>query len=463
MEPSSMELFHDTAGADLRGSFRSIDWQSPPAKSRWHQKCFCRHSNMRKMILNPGVRSALSQIKSADIVVGIPSFNNAGTIGHVVRAVKAGLAKYFPEQRCVIVNSDGGSTDGTPEAVLQAHIHDYETILVQHPLFPIHKISTPYDGIPGKGSAFRTILRIAEELGVDACAVLDADLRSVTPEWVELLIRPVLDGHFDYVTPFYLRHKFDGTITNSIVHPLNRALYGKRIRQPIGGDFGFSGTLASFFLTQDVWDSDVARFGIDIWMTTVAICEGFRVCQTFLGAKIHDPKDPGSDLEAMLAQVVGSIFDLMETYHFRWESIDGSESVPLFGFQFETGVDSISVNVERMVNHFARGLVDLNQVWERLISSKNMRGLRSIGSAGQRPFHFPDELWVGVIYDLAIAHHKRVMNRDHILQSLAPLYMGRVASFVAENLSATPMTVEEQIEKLCLCFEQNKPYLIERW
>lgn len=188
----------------------------------------------------------LAEIRSADIVVGIPSFNNAGTIRHVVHAVNTGLAKYFPEHRCVIVNSDGGSTDGTPEAVLQAQIYDCQTILVRHPLFPIHKISTPYDGIPGKGSAFRTIFRIAEQLQADACAVLDADLRSVTPEWIELLIRPVLDRHFDYVAPFYLRHKFDGTITNSLVHPLTWALYGKRIRQPIGGDFGFSGKLASF-------------------------------------------------------------------------------------------------------------------------------------------------------------------------------------------------------------------------
>jgi glucosylglycerate synthase len=418
---------------------------------------------MRKMVLNADVRTALEEIRTADIVVGIPSFNNARTIGHVVRAVKAGLAKYFPSRRCVIVNSDGGSTDATTDIVLNTQIHDYQTILVQHPLFPIHKISTPYDGIPGKGSAFRTIFRIAEELQAEACAVLDADLRSVTPEWVELLIRPVLDGNFDYVAPYYLRHKFDGTITNSIVHPLTRALYGKRIRQPIGGDFGFSGTLASFFLSQDVWESDVARFGIDIWMTTVAICEGFRVCQTFLGAKIHDPKDPGADLEAMLTQVVGSLFDLMETYHFRWKAIAGSETVPLFGFQFETGVDSVSVNIERMVNHFMRGLFDLSNIWASLISPKNMRWLRTISDPGPGPFHFPDELWVGVIYDLAVACHQRVMNREHILQSLAPLYMGRVASFVADNMSATPAAVEDGIEKLCRAFEEQKPHLIERW
>ncbi len=143
---------------------------------------------------------------------------------------------------------------------------------------------------------------------------MDADLRSITPEWIELLIKPVLEEGYDYVAPYYMRHKYDGTITNTIVYPLTRALYGKRIRQPIGGDFGFSGRLASFYLDKDVWESDVARFGIDIWMTTTAVANGFKICQAFLGAKIHDAKDPGADLSAMLHQVVGSVFDLMEEY-----------------------------------------------------------------------------------------------------------------------------------------------------
>src|SRR3989338_90830 len=50
------------------------------------------------------------EIAQADILVGIPSFNNAATIGHVVKAAIAGLAKYFPDQRAVLVNADGGST-----------------------------------------------------------------------------------------------------------------------------------------------------------------------------------------------------------------------------------------------------------------------------------------------------------------------------------------------------------------
>src|SRR4030043_1877522 len=286
-------------------------------------------------------------IKEVDILVGIPSYNNSRPIGHVVRAVMAGLAKYFPKAKTVLVNSDGGSTDSTQEEVKKVGIEDFKMILTSHPVYPLHKIVTPYHGIPGKGSAFRFVFEAASSLNAKACAVVDSDLRSITPEWMELLLRPIYEGGCDYVTPLYGRHKFDGTITNNIVYPLTRALYGKRIRQPIGGDFGFSGRLAGFYLTQEVWETDVARFGIDIWMTTLAIAEGYRVCQSYLGAKIHDAKDPGSDLGPMFTQVVSSVFGLMREYETLWKGIGESQPVPTFGFHYEVGLEPISVTLER--------------------------------------------------------------------------------------------------------------------
>ncbi|HEX3203102.1 MAG TPA: glycosyltransferase, partial [Nitrospiraceae bacterium] len=197
-------------------------------------------------LLTPETESKVSEIGEAEILIGIPSYNNAKTIGHVVRAVMAGLAKYFSGRRSVLVNSDGGSVDGTPDVVGRAVV-DYGAMLISDQQTLLQKIITPYQGIPGKGSAFRTIFEIARRLKAKACAVVDSDLRSITPEWIELLIGPVLNHGYDYVAPYYLRHKYDGTITNSIVYPLTRALYGQRIRQPIGGDFGFSGSLAEHY------------------------------------------------------------------------------------------------------------------------------------------------------------------------------------------------------------------------
>jgi glycosyltransferase involved in cell wall biosynthesis len=418
---------------------------------------------MTNFAFRKDVQTRIDEIREADILVGIPSYNNAKTIGHVVKAVHAGFAKYFPEKKCVLVNSDGGSTDGTMDIVQNTTVEDYQSVLLSHRVSPFFKLTTPYHGIPGKGSAFRTIFEIANALDAKACAVVDSDLRSITPEWVELLLKPVMDNDFDYVAPLYHRHKYDGTITNSIVYPITRALYGKRIRQPIGGDFGFSGRLAKFYLTKDVWETDVARFGIDIWMTTTAIANNFRVCQSFLGAKIHDAKDPGADLSAMLYQVVSATFDLMETYGDVWKSIKVSEPGPVFGFQYAVGLEPVAVNLDRMLERFSLGVRELKDIWKEFLPQGVLAFLDKAEGLKKEEFNIPEEIWVEIIYSFAVAAHKKKMNREHLLKSLTPLYIGRTASFVIEAWNSDAQEVEEKIERLCKVFEEKKTILMERW
>lgn len=412
--------------------------------------------------LDPRAEARLAEIGRVDLVVGIPSFNNARTIGHVVAAAAAGLRKHFPELRAAIVNSDGGSKDGTQDVAAAADFTSPGAILVTHRLTPVQKIVTPYHGLPGKGSAIRTICAVAERLSARACAVVDADLRSITPEWIELLLGPIVQQDLDFVAPLYLRHKYDGTITNSIVYPLTRALYGKEVRQPIGGDFGFSGRLASHYLTKRVWESDVARFGIDIWMTTTALAEGYRVCQSFLGAKIHDAKDPGVDLAGMLVQVVSAVFDLMQTYHDRWRKVSGTEEVPLFGFPHGVGLEPVPVNVERMTGIFRQGCRDLAEVWQRILSPETLAEVVALGGAPEPPA-FDDRLWVQVVLDFALAYFRQPLPRDQILRSLVPLYLGRTASFVVRTAHSSSEEVEALIRALADEFVAQKPSLLRRW
>jgi glycosyltransferase involved in cell wall biosynthesis len=415
------------------------------------------------VILRSGIGEKIQAIGSADIVIGIPSYNNARTIGHVVKAVQAGLLKYFPDKKAVLINSDGGSRDGTMDVVQRTGIEDLQSILLAHRVSPVFKIAAPYHGIPGKGSAFRSIFEIACALKASACAVVDSDLRSITPEWVELLIKPVLEWEYDYISPLYHRHKYDGTITNSIVYPLTRALYGKRIRQPIGGDFGFSGKMAGFFLSKDVWETDVARYGIDIWMTTSAVANNFKVCQAFLGAKIHDPKDPGADLSDMLYQVVGSILDLMETYRDSWSAVNATEMVPTFGFQYAVGVEPVSVDIERMISRFSLGVSELKSIWESFLPPEITGFLSGIAGKPREKFHIPDEIWAESIYGFALAAHRKLLNKEHLLKSLTPLYIGKTASFVIETWNSDPQDVEDKIENLSRVFEAKKDHLVRNW
>jgi glycosyltransferase involved in cell wall biosynthesis len=421
---------------------------------------------MAQILLTAEAAAAAESIGQADIVIGIPSYNNARTIGHVVRAASVGLAKYFPEFTGVIVNSDGGSTDGTDKAVLSASVEAAPLMLVTTPHVATQLLSFPYHGIPGKGSAFRLIFQMAARMRARACAVVDSDLRSITPEWIDLLLRPILYHDFEFVAPYYHRHKYDGTITNSIVYPLTRALYGLRVRQPIGGEFGVSARLVRRYLARDDWETDVARYGIDIWMTTIAIAEGFRVCQSFLGAKLHDAKDPSSDLTAMLQQVVGSVFMLMEEYESVWRDQTGSRPAELFGFRFDVGLDPVDVNVERMIHGFRKGCEELEEVWKLVLRTETYAQIRTVAaglSDNPAAFHLEDDLWTRVIMEFACAYKQHPISSAHLLQSLTPLYLARVASFVYETQSLRSAQVEDKIEKLCMAFESLKPYLLTHW
>jgi len=259
-------------------------------------------------------------VKDVNILVGIPCYNNEDTIAHVVSTAAEGLRKYFPDMKSAVFISDGGSTDDTREKAYAAPVPD-----------GFHRRVTIYRGMPGKGTSFRTVFELAMHLKADCCIVVDSDLRSITPEWIKLLAEPVLNKNAGFVAPYYIRHKNDGTITNNIIYPLTRALYGLKIRQPIGGDFGFSGEMAVLYTKEDVWDTDVAKFGIDIWMSTTAINTGLKIVQAQLGTKVHDAKDPAEHLGPMFRQVVSTLMYLMGKYEKRWRNVKGSAPVDLIG------------------------------------------------------------------------------------------------------------------------------------
>ncbi|MDH4286364.1 MAG: cell wall biosynthesis glycosyltransferase, partial [Gallionella sp.] len=244
---------------------------------------------------------------------------------------------------------------------------------------------------------------------------------------------------------------------------LTRALYGRRVRQPIGGDFGFSGSLAQYYLTKDVWETDVARFGIDIWMTTTAIANGFKVTQSFLGAKIHDAKDPGADLSSMLYQVVSATFELMETYSGVWMPIRGTEPVPAFGFEYTVGLEPVNVNTARMLNTFREGIRNLGDIWLDILGAGDFSEIERLGALPDSEFHFPIGLWTQVVYDYALAFHKRKLPVEHLIKSMTPLYVGKTASFIIEAKDMAQTEVDTEIEKLCLEFEKRKDYLVTNW
>ena len=128
----------------------------------------------------------IEEIESADILVGIPCYNNERTIASVIQMVTHGLAKHYQDRRCVILVADGGSTDDTREVARDFQIKPWQ-----------EKIVSIYRGPAGKGTALRSVFEATKRLGVGACAVVDADLRSITSDWVKHLLDPVLEKGYD--------------------------------------------------------------------------------------------------------------------------------------------------------------------------------------------------------------------------------------------------------------------------
>src|SRR5437870_5979778 len=394
------------------------------------------------------MRDALRMQERADIVVGIPSFRNAATIGHVTEAAAEGLRRNFPNMRAVIVNADGGSEDGTRDRVRASADG-----------VPI--VTGRYQGRSGKGSAFRAIFEAVTLLGARACAVVDSDLRTITPEWIAGLVGPIVRGEADYVTPLYARHKHDGTITNTVAYPLTRALYGARVRQPIGGEFGFGADLARVYLAEPVWESDVAKFGIDIFMTTTALARGVRVAQAFLGAKIHDPKDPGADLGPMFTQVVGTLLTLARKNAEIWRTVTGSHDVPVIGDISPVEPEAVNASVRVLVEKFKAGAAEQDQEWDEILSADTRDIARKAAETGNASA-IGSRFWAKAVYEIVAAAQTRA-DTETLARALRPLYFGRVAALIGEMQGLDQAGAERVVEQQALAFEQTKPYLLERW
>ena len=394
----------------------------------------------------------LEEIERADILVGIPCYYNQGTIAHVIQMVSHGLFNHYKDLRSVIMVADGGSTDDTREVAKEFQIKPWQ-----------EKLVSIYRGPAGKGSAFRSIFEAAKHLKVKTCMVVDSDLRSITSDWVKYLLDPILEKHYQYVTPIYSRYKYDGTITNNIVYNLTRALYGLRIRQPIGGDFAFVGDLANYYIEQDVWETDVARYGIDIWMTTNAITNNLRICQSNLGVKIHDAKDPAESLGPMFRQVVHTLFVLMEKHEAEWKAVKGSRTVPMFNLKDFMEPEPIKVDLRRLVTEYKAGFRQFKSLYRDIFCPECFQELKKCAATAKTKFIMPVKTWVMVLYETAATFHRWTHNRTQLVNLVTPLYLGRVASFINETKKMTSSQAEAVVEEQAQIFEEYKDHLIKIW
>ena len=298
----------------------------------------------------------------------------------------------------------------------------------------------------------------------DTAVVVDADLKSITDEWVKSLAEPILRG-YDMATPLYSRHKYDGTITNNIVYPLIVGLLSKNVRQPIGGDFSFSSHLAEYWLKQE-WNETIRQFGIDIFMTTHALLGGFQVCSACLGAKIHKVKDPSESLGPMFKQVIGTLFNILNSYKDSLSSNSPSnnasnnsiEELKVFGCNEMQEPPSISINTENLRKAFNEGRVKKLHLWKKYLSEETLNEFKNIKLEIEE---IKPKLWAKTLYDLLVAY-PNAGNKEELLEAIQPLYFGRVYSFAKHSAGMSHAEAEAEIQEQAKAFHKLREYALKR-
>ncbi len=397
------------------------------------------------------LRRRIEQIKSVDILVGVPAYNVDDTIDFVIKKIGEGLDEYWNEYKSLILVMDGGSVDDTREMARATQLPPF-----------IEKTVSIYRGFPGKGTAVRAILEASDFLNAKATLMIDADLRSIDHKWMKNLVSPIIDDNYDYIAPYYKRYKYDATITNNIAYMLIRAIWGKRVRQPIGGDFAFSSTLVNSLLQDGRWDTDVARFGIDTWITTTAVKNGYKLGQTRLGAKLHEAKDPSKHLGPMFLQVVITTFELMADFQNLWEKIEGSEPVDILGEEIGLEPEEFDIDLNSLTESFQSGWINFHSLWNDILNPNSFALLKTI--VREKDYTLLNhENWSKIVYDFAAVFHHRKRHHAKLINTFLPLYNLRIASLYQSSLTMKNDEFEKLIEKAALTFERNKPYLLKRW
>jgi hypothetical protein len=401
------------------------------------------------------VQAKTEQVDSADLVVGvIAEFDQQG-----LAAVCDALGTLPGSPRVVVLQDDRAANPGQGNAET-AQPSASPCHLIRWPLLGS---ATPGAPVVGTSGAYHSVFAASEKFGARACCVIASSLETAAPGWVRELAQPLVERNLDLVVPHYARRKFEGLLNSSIISPLTRCLYGKRIQNPMGPDLGVSRRLFQKMLgTEHGAGVGGNRVYSLASVAPAALCENLQICEVHLAPRIYPPTD-WMNISSVLAQILGPIFLDMERNAACWQRMRPSVSVPAIGEPVLVSQDTGTVDISRMMESFQLGIRDLQEIWELVLPPSTLLELRKLSRLPTEQFRLPDELWVRIVYDFALAHRLRTINRDHLLKSMTPLYLAWVSSYAHDLENAGRTALEERLERLSVAYESGKTYLVSRW
>jgi hypothetical protein len=336
------------------------------------------------------------------------------------------------------------------------------TELVSYPMQMGEGAVTPW---ANAAASQASLLALAVDAQAQSIVLLHPDLTGLTGENIERLAGPILARTVDLVMARYDQGPFDGLVNTSILAPLTRALYGKRVQFPLAADFAVSPRMAARLAIS----AHSGSGGLTVlWPGTVAAGIDAQVLEVPL-AITHAAPVGEVDLSTVIGQLVGSVFAEMETHAPLWQRVRGSQPVNPGGVAAVAGAalaaagEAGGIDTASMLNSFVLGARSLQDVWGLILPPVTLLDLKRLSRMDAASFRMPDELWVRVVYDFALSYRLRTINRTHLLGSLTPLYLGWVASYINQAKADATFDRGVYAERLARAFEDGKPYLVRRW
>lgn len=396
----------------------------------------------------PETAGQLDRIGSADLVIGLPGCADGAAVSAAARTWRGALRALAPVSRLVVIHADP-ATPGGPAAVSATDGADVQ--LLYAPLVGADRLDALASGFP---ETVRHVAQIARRLEARATCVLGSLSTAVTPGEIRNLVAPVLEQGIDLMVPRYEAGRFDGLIARAVLAPVTRALYGRRVADPMVTNFA-----ASAALSARLAQSADGRARPSTWLASEAICSGLSVGQ----ASTHRPEPAGdhADLGTVFGSVLGPLFLDIERRAACWQRIQGSRPVPTIGEPVGPAGAAPPIDADRMVESFRAAFGSLAEMWSTLLPPATLLELKKLAQAPIDRFRVADELWARIVYDVSLGYRLRVINRDHLLRSFVPLYLAWVASWVLQ--ATDELAAVERQEQLGAAFERQKPYLLSRW
>jgi glucosylglycerate synthase len=298
--------------------------------------------------------------------------------------------------------------------------------------------------------------KLAQDNQATTCLLLGVESQSLHPEALRALASAALKC--DLSVARYDLGPREGLVNSAILYPVTRALFAARPRFPLAIDLGLSLRMAERLA------ADAQRFTASnqndalIWPVAAAAAANYTITEVEIGTRTL-PQPAAPDLNALLAQIAGSLFSDVDAKAASWQRIRGTQPARVFPPASALAEDQ--PDVTSMIDAFQIAYTNLHEIWSLVLPPNSLLGLKRLSTMPPASFRMADSLWARIVYDFILAYRLRTINRGHLLGALTPLYLAWVASHLL--LISTGIAPEKHIEELAAVFEADKPYLVSRW